>query len=115
MMNAPEKPWQMRPSIRKVDPIAPVGASAISSEPAIEKTKPHWTILTRPMRSASPPMTTMKMPENSAVMETAMFISDCWTPRSWAISGEIFSVVWANSQKARTPRMMPKRSLSFPW
>src|SRR5690606_16133519 len=74
MMKAPDKPWQIRPSVRKVEPIGPVGASASNSEPVIENTNPHWTVLILPKRSASPPMTTMKMPENKAVMETAMFI-----------------------------------------
>src|SRR5947209_934629 len=76
--------------------------------------KPHCTIFTRPARSASPPMTTMKMPENSAVIDTAMFITLIWTPRSAAMVGAMFSVVWAKSQKASTPRMMPKRSRSLP-
>ena len=35
-------------------------------------------------------------------------------PRSSAITGEMFSVVWANSQNARTPKMMPNRTRSFP-
>ena len=34
---------------------------------------------------------------------------------SWLNMAEaMFSVVWANSQKASTPRMMPKRSRSLP-
>ena len=37
--------------------------------------KPHIRIFTRPSRSARPPMTTMKMPENSAVIDTAMFMT----------------------------------------
>ena len=57
----------------------------------------------------------MKIPEKSAVIETAMFMTLCSSPRSAAIVGEILRVVWANSQKASTPRMVPKRSLSFPW
>jgi len=35
----------------------------------------------------------MKMPENSAVMDTAMFITLVVTPRSSAITGAMFSVV----------------------
>src|SRR6186997_3151289 len=56
----------------------------------------------------------MKMPENSAVIDTAVFMTLVATPRSAAIAGAIFRVVCANSQKASTPRMMPKRSLSSP-
>ena len=56
----------------------------------------------------------MKMPENSAVMDTAMFMTFVATARSAAIAGAMLRVVWANSQKASTPRMMPKRSLSSP-
>ena len=78
------------------------------------RTKPHCTTFTRPIRSASPPMTTMKMPENSAVIDTAMFITLVSIPRSAAMVGAMFSVVWANSQKASTPRIMPKRSRSLP-
>ena len=70
-------------------------------------TKPHIRILTRPSRSARPPMTTMKMPENSAVIDTAMFMTLVATLRSAAIAGAILRVVWANNQKANTPRMMP--------
>src|SRR5690606_17190367 len=69
----------------------------------------------RPMRSATPPITTMKIPENRAVMATAMFMVSAVTPRSRLMSGAMFRVVWANSQKAMTPMMMPKRSLSLPW
>jgi hypothetical protein len=56
----------------------------------------------------------MKIPENSAVIETAMFITLISIPRSSAIVEAMFRVVWAKSQKARTPRMIPKRSRSFP-
>jgi hypothetical protein len=76
--------------------------------------KPHCTVFTRPIRSASPPMTTTKMPENNAAMDTAMFITLVSTPRSVAMVGAIFSVVWAKSQKASTPRIMPNRSRSVP-
>ena len=78
------------------------------------KTKPHIRTLTRPTRSARPPMTTMKMPENSAVIDTAMFMTLVEMLRSAAIAGAMLRVVWANSQNARTPRMIPKRSLSSP-
>ena len=76
--------------------------------------KPHIRIFTRPSRSARPPMTTMKMPENSAVIDTAMLMTFVPTSRVAAIVGAILRVVWANSQKASTPRMMPKSSLSSP-
>jgi hypothetical protein len=47
-------------------------------------------------------------------MDTAMFITFVETSRSAAIAGAMFRVVCANSQKARTPRMMPNRSVSSP-
>ena len=77
-------------------------------------TKPTITILTRPTRSAKPPMKTMNMPENSAVMATAIFIRLASSPRSLCISGAMFSVVWANSQNVSTPKIIPKSNLSFP-
>ena len=39
-MKAAERPWQMRPSIRNVPPMAPDGARPTRSEPMMEKTKP---------------------------------------------------------------------------
>jgi hypothetical protein len=45
-----------------------------SSEPTMLRMNPHQ-IFTRPTRSARPPITTMKMPENNAVMDTAMFMT----------------------------------------
>src|SRR5437868_3812770 len=114
MMQAPESPWQMRPTSKEVDANAPDGARPTRREPTMLRTKPHCTTFTRPTRSASPPRTTIKMHENSAVMDTAMFITLIGIPRSVAIVDAIFSVVWANSQNARTPRMMPNRSRSLP-
>ncbi len=76
--------------------------------------KPIIVMRTRPRRSARPPTTTMKMPEKSAVIETAMFMTLVSTPRSSAMTGEMFSVVCAKSQKPRTPKMIPNRTLSFP-
>ena len=59
-------------------------------------------------------MTTMKMPENSAVMATAMFIMLASRPRSFCIAGAMFRVVCAKSQNVMTPRMIPYSSLSLP-
>ena len=56
----------------------------------------------------------MKIPENNAVIDTAMFIRFVSIPRSRAITGEMFRVVCANSQNASTPKMMPNRTRSFP-
>src|SRR5688500_8167331 len=114
MMNAPDRPWRMRPSVRKAEARLPDGANPTSNEPMMLSTKPTCTIFTRPKRSARLPMTTMKMPENNAVIDTAMFITLVSMPRSSAITGEMFSVVCANSQNARTPKMMPNRTRSFP-
>jgi hypothetical protein len=56
----------------------------------------------------------MKIPENSAVIDTAIFITLVVTARSAAIAGAMFRVVCAKSQKASTPRMIPNRTLSSP-
>jgi hypothetical protein len=104
----------MRPSIRKGPAKVPVGAAPTRSEPAMPKANPHITILTRPSRSARPPMTTMKIPEKRAVIETAMFMTFVATSRSAAIVGAMFNVVCANSQKPSTPKMIPNRSRSSP-
>ena len=114
MMQAPDRPCSARPDSRKYNATAPPGAKPINSDPIILSTKPAITILTRPIRSAKPPMKTMKMPENSAVMATAIFIRLVSSPRSFCMSGAMFSVVWANSQKVSTPIIMPKSNLSFP-
>ena len=57
------------------------------------RTNPHIRIFTRPTRSARPPTTTMKMPENSAVIDTAMFMTLVGTSRSVAMAGAMFRVV----------------------
>ena len=75
MMQAAESPWQMRPSINKGTASAPDGANPTMSEPTMLRMKPICTIFTRPTRSAPPPMTTMKIPENSAAIDTAMVIT----------------------------------------
>ena len=72
---------------------APVGARPTRSDPTRPKTKPDWTTFTRPMRSAAPPTTTMKMPEKSAVIDTAMFMTLISSPRSAAIVAAMFKVV----------------------
>ena len=115
MMQAPDNHCSARPGSRKEAASAPPGAMAISSDPMMLSTKPAITTRTRPMRSAKPPTNTMKMPEKRAVSATAMFIRPAPSPRSFCMSGAMFSVVWAKSQKASTPRIIPSRSLSFPW
>ena len=92
-MQAAERPWQIRPSIRLTSAKPPGGARPTSSEPTMPTVNPTWTVLTRPIRSAAPPMTTMKMPENSAVIETAMFMTLISMPRSSAIVDAMLSVV----------------------
>lgn len=61
----------------------PRGAKPISNAPTILSTKPHITIFTRPKRSAKPPNTTVSMPENRAVMATAIFIISASSPKSF--------------------------------
>ena len=56
----------------------------------------------------------MNMPENSAVTATAMFIRLASRPRSFCIAGAMFSVVWANSQNAITPMIIPNSRRSLP-
>ena len=65
----------MRPSISSGTASAPGGAMPTSSEPTMLRMNPHIRIFTRPTRSARPPTTTMKMPENNAVIDTAMFMT----------------------------------------
>ena len=86
-----------------------------SSEPAIDSPKPSRMMRMRPSRSARPPITTVKMPENSEVSDTATFIVPEATPRSRRMSGATFSMVWANSQKVTSPAIMPNSSRSLPW
>jgi hypothetical protein len=76
-------------------------------------TKPAITIFTRPIRSAKPPIQTMKIPENNAVIPTAVFIRLVSSARSFCMSWAMFSVVCANNQNAETPMMMPNSNLSF--
>ena len=42
-----------------------------------------------------------------------MFITGIGIPTSSAIIGPMFIVVWANSQNASTPKMIPKSSATF--
>ena len=94
--------------------IDPGGVKPTSNEPTILKTKPILIIFNLPTRSASPPMTTIKIPENKEVIDTAMFIIAVSIRRSFTMSTLMFNVVCANSQNAKTPRIMPNRSLSLP-
>ena len=114
MMQAADTPWMARPSIRNGVDMAPVGVRAIISAPTMLRMKPRFMMRTRPMRSARPPITTMNIPENRDVMATAMFIRLASMPRSFCMSGAMLSVVWANSQNAITPMIMPNSSLSLP-
>ena len=89
-------------------------------KPTTPAARPMRKTRTRPNRSATPPKSTMNRPEKSAVMETARFI--CWAlTRSVSelmesrISGATEPTVPAKSQKVRTARTSPRRSVSFPW
>src|ERR1044072_2164935 len=101
-----------RPIIRKVT--VPAGEIAISNEPRMLRARPKKVIFKRPSRSASPPATTMKMPENRAVMLTAILFRLSLIPNSSRIVGATFSVVCAKSQKVMTARTMPTMSLLAP-
>ena len=57
----------------------------------------------------------MKIPENSAVMLTAMLFRLSLIFRSARIAGAILRVVCANSQNVMTARTMPVISLLLPW
>src|ERR1044072_5571681 len=56
----------------------------------------------------------MKIPENRAVMLTAMLFRLSVIRNSSRIVGATFSVVWAKSQKLMTARTMPRMSLLAP-
>lgn len=81
--------------------------------------RPSLAILTRPIRSAVPPMSTMKRPENRAVIETARFI-DAASTNSLSVlmssmtAGATVPAVPAKSQNVTTARTMPSRSRSLP-
>ena len=53
----------------------PEGEIAMRSDPRILKARPALVSRTRPSRSARLPATTMKIPENRAVMLTAMLFT----------------------------------------
>lgn len=112
MMQAADTPCRMRPAIRNV--AVPDGVSAMSSEPRMLNRRPVLVSFTRPSRSARPPATTMKIPEKSAVMLTAMLLTASEICSSSRIAGATFSVVCANSQKVITARTMPRMSSLSP-
>src|ERR1043165_524300 len=102
----------IRPVIKKAT--VPAGEIAIRSEPRTLSAKPTWVIFNRPRRSARPPATTMKIPENRAVMLTAILFRLSLIRNSSRIAGATFSVVCAKSQKLMTARTMPRISLLAP-
>ena len=81
---------------------------------------PSLAILTRPTRSAVPPISTMNRPENRAVTETARFI-DAASTNSWSVlmssmmAGATVPAVPAKSQNVTTASTMPSRRRSVPW
>ena len=105
-------PWIMRPAIRNI--AVPDGESAIRSEPRILRARPILVSLTRPNWSARPPATTINIPENSAVMLTAMLLSLLVICRSSRMVGATFKVVWAKSQKVTTARTIPRINRLLP-
>lgn len=114
MINAPDNPCKIRPNMSVVSAMGPAGENPTNKEPTILKMNPRRTVRTRPQRSAKFPKTTMKIPENKAVIDTAIFIMLVSTPSSSAMTGAIFNVVWANSQNANTPKIIPKSRRSLP-
>ena len=111
-MQAAERPCIIRPVIKKI--AVPLGDAAISSDPIMLKTSPIFVILTRPNLSPKPPMTTIKIPENRAVILTAILLVFTSMPKSVRMVGAIFKVVCAKSQKVITPKTIPSSNLSFP-
>lgn len=109
MMHAADSPWTMRPasSMPAVRPPMPSGVSAMSRDPTMLRPMPIMRIRPRPTRSASPPATTMKMPENREVIETARLAIVGAMPSSPWMPGMTLSRVWANSQKVMTERTIP--------
>jgi hypothetical protein len=113
MMQAAEIPWITRPINKNV--AVPTGDRAINSDPRTPKTMPTLVSLTRPNLSARPPAITMTMPENKAVILTAMLLTLSAIRKSSRIVGATFKVVCANNQKVTTARTIPRTSLLSPW
>ena len=70
MMQAAERPWMIRPAMRKTT--VSEGEIAINSDPRILSARPTLVSRTRPRRSAKLPATTMKIPEKRELTLTAM-------------------------------------------
>ncbi len=122
-MHAAERPWMARPVSSRGRAALPV-ARMIRTDPRMPSPLPTKAMRTRPMRSARPPMKTMKRPEKSAVTETARFIWSRLTSglATLSMGAPLMSVrmlratvptVPANIQKVRTPRTIPVRSRSL--
>src|SRR5690606_32068661 len=114
MMQAADSPCSARPDSSTGAASAPSGVSATSSAPVMPSPKPMRVMRTRPTPSASPPMTTAKMPANSEVSAPAVFIAPAPTPRSAPTTGATLSIVWANSQNDITPSTSPASRRSLP-
>ena len=113
MMQAAERPWMIRPAMRNKN--VPEGEIAMSSDPRILKPSPALVSRTRPMRSARLPAMTIKIPENSAVMLTAMLFKLSLMFRSARIAAAILRVVCAKSQNVTTARTTPVIRRLPPW
>lgn len=100
MMHAVDTPCKARPtSINGV--ASPPTANTRSAEPTIEKTIPMRVTLTRPIRSASPPATTMNKPENRPASGAARDTTDsvmCCVPIESTTTVTKFPSVPAKSQ-----------------
>ena len=114
MMQAADSPCSARPDSSTGAASVPAGVNATSSDPRMPRLNPIRVIRTRPTRSANPPITTTKMPANSEVSATAVFIAPVPTPRSAPTTGAMLSMVWANSQNDITPSTSAASRRSLP-
>ena len=114
MINAAENPCKALPRSNIGTARLPLGDNPTRSEPAIARYNSILKIFTRPTLSANPPITTMKIPEKSAVSYTAMFIVSASTPSASIIAGDTIIIELAKSQKVNTARIKPISTLSVP-
>ncbi len=74
IINAPESPCKILPNNKVNSAKKPEGENPTKSDPIILSIKPILIVLTLPQRSDRFPIITIKIPENNAVTDTAIFI-----------------------------------------
>ena len=86
----------------------------INKEPMILNHKPKYVILTRPTLSARLPAPTTNIPENNAVILTAILIVPILLLNDCCNVGTTFNKDCANNQKVTTPNTIPNINLLSP-